>query len=173
MEDLRVKNWMVTYTENKGITNLHLIQIRKQLGAGQSAMAGQQAVGALAAHRQAGADDVPNGDLQHLVGGAVVNGQRNIDGGNFDMAHNAGTGGIQQGRIAGQSGFIRNEAVVEPGNGTVIFVGGFPHGIVAGVIDGGHRLRIAGDGSGLVQGVPVVGHRGVQHQGQANEEDQY
>ena len=55
---------LVQHPEQEHIPLLQLVQVGEQLGAGKSPVAGEDAVGALAAHRQAGPFQVPDGDLK-------------------------------------------------------------------------------------------------------------
>ena len=58
-------------------------------------MAGEDAVGALAAHGQGAALDVADGDLQDAVVGAVVDGQGAADFLDVDIAHDAASVDVQ------------------------------------------------------------------------------
>ena len=164
---------LVQNAENKGVPCLQLIQIGEQSCRGQAPVARHHAMGAFAAHRQACPLQMADGDLQDRLIGTMIDRQGDTDTGNLDIAHNAVAADVQK-FIIGDLLLIRqDENVVPLPQVPVIGDSGLPHrGIFFGV-DVGHLFGIGGDGPRLVQRVPVVGYRGIQYQGQANEEDQY
>lgn len=87
---------LVQHPDGEGVPLHDLVQIGKQLGAGQASVAGEHAVGALAAYGQAGPVHMAHGDLQNGFGGAVVDGQGHIDIGDLDIAHNARAAEVQK-----------------------------------------------------------------------------
>ena len=117
-------------------------------------------MGALAAHRQAGALQVACSDLQHAIAGAVVDGQLHTDLFNGDVAHNAGAGHIQRAFVGGKAlreiqrirvcGDLRIERICRLEIGGVVGIGQLVH--VRGI--GGHR-------AGLVPLVDIIAEGGV------------
>ena len=142
------------------------IQIGKELGTGQTPVTGEHAVGTLPAHRQAGPFQMAHGHLQNRILGAVVNGQTHVNFRDLDIAHDSLAGDVQQPFVFGLLFLGEDIAVVPAQQLPVIGPGGFPEGIIAGVIQGGHVFGVGGNGLGLVEGIPVVTGGGVQQQGQ-------
>ena len=114
-----------------------------------------------------------HGDLQHALVHAVVDGQRDLELRDLDVAHDAGTGNIQQRLILRQIFPGLPQRVFPLGQPLVISLGSRPHLVVIIIVQRGHALGVGGDGVGLVEGVPVVADAGVQQQGEPCQEDQY
>ena len=75
----------------KCISGSHFIQIREQPGAWQAPVAGYDAVRALATDRQRRAGQVPDRNLEYRFIRTVIDRQRYVDLGDFNIPHNPGT----------------------------------------------------------------------------------
>ncbi len=162
---------LIQHAQPEPIPHHQPIQVGEKSGTGQAPVAGQDAVGALPAHGQARPLQVPHSHLQNRILGAVVNGQGHIQAGDFDVAHNAHAGHVQQPLIFRLLVVVQKVGVFPAHQGAVIGLGLLPKLTVAILVQLGHLLGIVGDGTGLVRLVPPVGEGGVQHQGQPY--DQY
>jgi len=150
----------VQHGDGKGIAHLQLVEVGKQLSAGQAAVRRDDRVGRSAAHRQAGAFQMTCRHLQHAVVGAVVDGQLHADLFNGDVAHNARAGNIQRFVVAGK--LIRTEeGVFVGGHLCVKGIGGVKVGAVIRIGHGVHVLRVACHRAGLVALVDVIADSGV------------
>ena len=94
---------------------------------------------------------------------AVVDGQGDIDGGDLDIAHDAGAADVQEAVIF---------RLLALGQEIAGLARGLQHGVVGVVRQALHVLRAAGDGAGGVQRVPVVADARIQKQGQPCGEQQ-
>ena len=63
----------------EGVAGFQTVQVGKELGGGEAPVGRHDAVGAFAADRQAGTLEVSHAAAQHIVGGAVVDGQFHAD----------------------------------------------------------------------------------------------
>lgn len=98
-----------------------------------------------------------NGDLQDALTGAVVDGQSAFDFGDFDVTDDARAGDIHDGVVLLLL-FLRQFPLgaVQLCQVGIVGSGLFQHFFVLAVIDLGDTLGIGGDGTGLVERVPVV-----------------
>ena len=141
--------------DGEGVAYFQLVQIGEQLGAGQAAVGRNDRVGALAAHRQAGALQVTCRHLQHAIAGAVVDGQLHTDLFNGDVAHNAGAGHIQR-IFIGRKTTRKIQRVRVGGDLCIEIVCRLEIGAVIGIGQLVHVLGIGGHSAGLVQLVDVI-----------------
>lgn len=135
-------------------------------------MAGNHAVGAGAAYGEGAPFNMADGDLQHGVLDAVVDGQGDPDGRNLDIAHDAVAGDVQQ--IFVLPGFFLG-GLIAVGVAAQRFVIGLrlcPNLLVGIIVHFSNCFRIAGNGPGLMEGVPPVAYGRVQQQGQPYKKDQ-
>ena len=153
---------------------LHLIQVGKEGGAGQSPVGGDDCVGALAAHRKGASCQVPGCLLQHFIVGGMVDGKGDGDLGDLHRAHHAVTGNVQAGQIflVRFIGRLRNgEGVGEDGGekGFIVSICLFPFAFIVDVsfcFHLGYGTVITADQPALPVIVPLVGNKWVQQQGQ-------
>ena len=137
-------------------------------------MAGYDGMGALSAHRQRAAAQMPDAVPENLLRGAVVDGQPHADAGDLDVAHDAAAVGVQKrpvGVIGGQltPGKGRAEAGIE---GFIVFPRRFPQGGVILRGEGSGALGVVCDQAVLSVLVPqVAGHR-VKQDAQSQQEDE-
>ena len=117
-------------------------------------------MGALAAHRQAGALQVACGDLQHAIAGAVVDGQLHTDLFNGDVAHNAGAGHIQRAFVGGKA-LRKIQRIRVGGDLRIERICRLEIGAVVGIGQLVHVLGIGGHSTGLMQLVDVIAEGGV------------
>ena len=114
---------------------------------------------------------MPHRHLEHRLLRAVVDGQGAVDFGDLDIAHDAAAGYVQQGQVLLPFRFgelVGNGLLRQPG---VIRAGGQPQLLVILLGQAGHAFRVAGDGLGLVEGVPVIAEGGVEHDGRPRQQD--
>ena len=150
----------VQHGDGKGIAHFQPVEIGEQLGAGQAAVSRNDRMGALAAHRQAGALQVACSDLQHAIAGAVVDGQLHTDLFNGDVAHNAGAGHIQR-IFIGRKTTRKIQRVRVGGDLRIERICRLEIGAVVGIGQLVHILGIGGHSTGLMQLVDVIAEGGV------------
>ena len=161
----------VQHGDGEGVAHLQSVQMGEQLGAGQAAVGRDHRMGALAAHRQAGAFQMACRHLQHSVAGAVIDGQLHTDLFNGDVAHNAGAGHVQRGAVGGKAvGVVQGIRV--GGDLLIEDVGGIKIGRVVGVGQAVHLLGVAVDNPGLVALVDVIADGRVEHHRKAHKENE-
>ena len=156
------------------VSFLHLVQVGKEGGAGQSPVGGDDRVGTLAAYRQGTSCQVPGCFFQHCLVGGVVDRDGDIYLGDLHRAHHAVTGNVQTGQIflIRFIGRLRNgEGVGEDGGekGFVISICLFPFAFIVDVsfcFHLGYGTVITADQPALPVIVPLVGNKWVQQQGQ-------
>ena len=141
-----------------------LVKVGKEPGAWQAAVAGDGAVGPDAADGEARPREMADGDLQHGLVGAVVDGQGDVDFRDVDVAHDAGAVDIQQGVV-----FLLFLLAHVPEHAAfaelfVVLFGGLEDLLVAVGVELGDRLGVARDGTALVEAVPPVGEGGIDQQ---------
>ena len=107
-----------------------------------------------------------DGDLQHIVSRAVVDGQGKLDGGDLDIAHDAGIVDAQLCGVVFALRVGKGEEAAARKESAVIGVRACQQRIVAAGIHAAHLLVIGGDGPRGVQGVPIIAHAWVEQQGQ-------
>lgn len=134
-------------------------------------MAGKDAMGTCSADGEGSTLNMADGDLEDGLIGTVINGEGAVNFFDFDIAHDAVAGHIEQGEIA----FLLFL-------GRVVTVGGVPEVLIirSGVVqelfvvdvgDIGDGLGVTSDRARLVEGVPVVADCWVQQQGQPCNQD--
>ena len=139
--------------DDEGVPRLDAVEIGEHDGVGQAPVPGDHGAGARAAHRQGGALQVSQALQEGLVGGAVVDGQVEVDGGDLEARHEAGAVDVEdlvvaQGllpRLARAGGHVRIGLQDRADR----------QGVVVGAGIG--QLR-GGVGAGAVHGRGVVGH---------------
>ena len=149
-----------------------LVQIGKEPGTGQTAVAGEHSMGAGAADGKTRPIHMADGDLQYRFLGGMVNGNVDIDGGDIDIAHQPGAGEVEQQIILGQVLLGHGVGVLLLQQARVIVVGGLDHG---GQLSGVRLVHLTGvrdDGAGGVEGVPPVADRGISHDRDAEQHDE-
>ncbi len=109
---------------------------------------------------------MPHGNLKDGFLRTVVDGQGTINAGDFNVAHDAKTGHIQQPLIFRFLLLTEQIGIASRQEGLVIGSGFLPELIIRVVVQIRHLFRIACDGAGLVEGIPVVADGRVQQQGQ-------
>ena len=119
-------------------------------------------MGAFAAHGQAGPVQMADGDLEDDLLGAVVDGQVDVDLGNFDVGHDAVSGHVQELFVLVFQAVIQNEGIVPAVQRLVVGPGLLPEGGVVLFAQMGHLLGVGADGPTLVEGVPPVAEGRVQ-----------
>jgi hypothetical protein len=87
---------LIQNAEHKQVSLADLVQVGKELGAGQTPVSGNNAVGTLPTYRKAGPLQVTDSDLEDRVLGAVIYRERNTDAGDLNIAHNTVTGNVQE-----------------------------------------------------------------------------
>ena len=97
----------------------------------------------------------------------MVDGQGAVDLRDLNVAHDAKAGHIQQALILFFLCFAEKKRHVSPGQRFIIALRGIPKRVILGVVQLRDSFGVAGNGAGLVEGVPVVADGGVQQQGQA------
>lgn len=112
-----------------------------------------------------------DGNLQHSIFHAVVNGQRNSNRRNFDIAHDAAAGNIKQVLVIGSIFLGGLKPCTVLGQLGIVGLGVGPCLPIGCVVQLGHLLGIAGDGAGLMKRVPPVAGCGIQQQGQPCQKD--
>ena len=167
-----ISQYFIQRPQHEGVAFLHLIQVREQACAGETAVTGQDTVAALSPDGKRTARDMSDRDLQDRVVGTVVDGQEAIDLLDLDISHDPGAGDVQLPFIV--RGLRRVElpedaACSDP---AVILPGALEHLIIEFIADVCDAVRIVCDGPGLMEAVPVVADTGIQHQGQPGKEDQ-
>ena len=90
-----ISNRPVEDRHGKCISGSHLIQIREQSRAWQTPVAGYDAVRTLTADRQRRAGQMPDRDLEYRFIRTVIDRQRYVDLGDFNIPHNPGTVDIE------------------------------------------------------------------------------
>lgn len=148
-----------------------LIQIGEELGAWETSVAGENGMRPLSSHGKAGPVQMADGDLEDALIGAVVNRERAFDCRNIHVTHNAGPGYIQG--IAVFFLFLVREgkntrAKADP---AVKSPRSFQNRVIFRGIHRRYRIRVGGNGPGLVERVPIVTEAGIQQQGQACDKD--
>ena len=129
-------------------------------------------MGAFAAHGQAGPFQMAHGDLQDRFLRTMIDGQRAINAGDFNIAHDAKTGHIQKLLVFFLLGVAEQVRIDPIGQRCVVAFGRGPDFVVLILVQICNFLGICGNGPGLVEGVPVIADRGVQQQGQPCKKDQ-
>ena len=162
---------LVEDAHEEDVAQLDLIEVGEELGAGQAAMARQNAMAGRAADGKRRALDMADGDLQYGGVDAVVDRQRHLDVGDLDIAHDAAARDIQQAFVFGALVVAHHIAVVFVGQGSIVVEGVLPDVGIVDLVDLGDHLCIVGDHLRLMQGVPIVGEAGIQQQGQPCKKD--
>ena len=129
-------------------------------------------MGAFAAHGQAGPFQMAHGDLQDRFLRTMIDGQRAINAGDFNIAHDAKTGHIQKLLVFFLLCVAQKVGVVPFCQRRIVGLCGGPDFVILILVQICDFLGICGNGPGLVEGVPVIADRGVQQQGQPCKKDQ-
>ena len=90
---------LVEDMEGEGVAFLQCVQSGQEACARQPRMSGDRRVRGFAADGQRTALQMSDGDLQHGVVGAVVDGKSDAESGNGHVAHDAGAADVQQGLV--------------------------------------------------------------------------
>ena len=120
----------VQHPEHEDISLCQLVQVGEQLGAGKTPVAGEDAVGALPANGQAGPFQVPHGDLQDRFLRPVIDGQRAINAGDFNIAHDAEAGHVQEALVFFLLGVAEQVGIVPIGQRCVVAFGCGPDFVI-------------------------------------------
>ena len=155
---------LVQHPQQEYVALGQLIQIGEQLGAGQTAVAGQDTVRTLAAGRKRGALHMADGDLQNRLVRAMIDGKVTLYFGNLDVAHDAVVRNIQQGFIDLLLLLGHDKAACAVVQCFIVSACIRPNLVIRGIVQIGHLLGIAGDGAGLVERVPVIADGRIQQQ---------
>lgn len=91
-----VSKLLIEDIKDKLIALDEAVELCKELGAGEAAVAGDYGVGRRAADGERGPFEVAGGDLQDAFGGAVVQGEGDIDERYLDIAHDTVAADIEQ-----------------------------------------------------------------------------
>ena len=158
---------LVEHADDERIAFDNLIEIGKQLCAGQSAMAGEDAVCAFAADRETCPVQMSDRDLQNGIAGAVVDRQRDVDGRNLDIAHDAGAADVQQTLILRLLLLGQEKAVFPRQQRPVIILRRRQQLVIGVLVQRLHVLRVIRHSLRGVAGVPVVADGRIQKQGHA------
>ena len=102
----------------------------------------------------------------------MIDGQRAINAGDVNIAHDAEAGHIQQALVFFLLGVAEQVGIVPIGQRCVVAFGCGPDFVILLLVQIGYFFGIRGNGFRLVQGVPVIADRGVQQQGQPCKKDQ-
>lgn len=113
---------------------------------------------------------MPDGDLQDGLFHPMIHGQRHADGRDLYVAHDPVPGDIQKTVIPGCLLRGRLETASVPDQLRVVRPRIGQAFLISLLIQFLHRLRIAGDGSGLMKRIPVVADCGIQQQRQPYKE---
>ena len=124
------------------------------------------------AHGQRGALDVADGGLQDAFTGAVVDRQVHVQLRDGNEAHVARARHVQ--RVVVQGGFflVHGPLVRLLGKRFIIIHGFLQNLGVLLRVQVRHLLRVADDGAGLVEAVPVIGERRIAQQTHAHQQNQ-
>lgn len=163
---------LVEHADHERIALDELVEVGEELRAGQAAMAGEHAVGAFSAGRERGPVEMADGDLEDRIVRPVVDRKRELDGRDLDVAHDAGTGDVQQAVILRALLVGQEIAVFAFQQRLVVVSGRRPQLVIPRLIEALHVGGVAGDGLRGVEGVPVVAYSRVQKQGHACKQDQ-
>ena len=136
-------------------------------------MAGEHAVRPRAARGQRAALDVADGDLQHALARAVIDGQGAVDLRDLDIAHDARAGDVQQAVIDRLLLLAHHKAPVLADQRLIVRLGLREQLVKARMVQLRDRVAVAGNRAGLMHGIPPVADGGVQHQGEPCKEHQY
>ena len=146
----------------EGVPRLDLVEVGEHGGVGQPAVPGDHRARAGPAHGQGGPLQVPQALQEGLVGGAVVDGQVQVDGRDAQTGHEAGAVGVQDGVV------VQAAAAGAPGPGGNVRIGlqertdgqGVVVGVGLGDLGGGIGIDIvhAGGVVGHDLGLVVLGH---------------
>ena len=109
--------------------------------------------------------------VQHLLAGAVVNGQLHLDLGDGDIPHDPGTGNVQRIRIAGYIlvAVQGSTGGLEP---LVVILCGLEHGAVILLGHAVHGFVVPGNGVALMLGVQVIADSRIEHHGESHKKKQ-
>ena len=163
--------------DDESVADLHLVQPGEHLGLGQAAVAGDHRVGSDAPDRQRRALEMAEPLEQGLVGGAVVDGQVEVDRGDLQPRHEplrigGEHGVVVQGVVRARpvaSGHVR--AGLEHGAGVErVVVGPGPGQLLGGVGLGRRDVgRVVADDLRLVVPGDPAGHRRIGEDDHADE----
>ena len=87
---------LIQGTDHEYVPLFQLVQIGKELGTGKSSVSGKNTVSIDTAYWKGAPFDVTNGNLKDTFICAVIDGKRTLNLRNFDIAHDPGSGNIQQ-----------------------------------------------------------------------------
>ena len=87
---------LIQNVHDKGITVGQLVQVGKEPGAGETSVAGYNAVASFSSHREARALQMADGCLKSTFFGTMVDGQDHIDPWDLDIPHDTGPAYVQQ-----------------------------------------------------------------------------
>src|SRR5699024_1192406 len=91
-----VGEYLAEDLDGEGVADLDLVQVVEESGLGQAAVGGEHGVLGHAADGQGGALQVADALGEHGVGGAVVDREVDVDGGDAQAGHDAGVIGAQE-----------------------------------------------------------------------------
>lgn len=163
---------LVKNPNDEGIPLDQLVEVREELGRWKSPVTGQDGVRAFPADGKRASFDMAGGDLKDGVGHAVVDRKRDLDLLDFDIAHDAGSGDVEDLVIFEIFTLCWRESGVGVGEGLIVGSGFFQNPIFlvgTHVIDGFGVVR---DGSCGVKGVPPVGERRIEHDAQSQNQNE-
>ena len=129
-------------------------------------------MGAFAAHGQAGPFQMAHGDLQDRFLRTMIDGQRAINAGDFNIAHDAKTGHIQKLLVFFLLCVAQKVGVVPFCQRCIVGLCGGPDFVILILVQICDFFGIRGNGAGLVEGVPVIADGRIQQQGQSREKHQ-
>ena len=130
-------------------------------------------MGVRSADGQGAALQMSDGDLQHFLVGTVVNGQGHVDLGDVDVAHDPGTGDVQD-LVVALHLLVRDfEMVAHVGQILIIGSGFFPHLFDPLRVLMADLVHVAGDGLGLMHGIPPVTEARIRDETDACQKDQH
>ena len=119
-------------------------------------MARKHTVGPRPAYRQARPFQMPHRNLQNTFIGAVVDGQRTVNRGDFNIPHNAGPRNVEQLLIGRFLLIAEDVGVAALGQRSIVVGGRRPNLIILVLVQLSNLLGVARNGAGLVERVPVI-----------------